>query len=351
MNQLAKIIAILCVFWSASSSAASEGSKKRDGKPDVPQLVFDSPMIDFGRIKRGEKRTHAFKFKNLGLEPVRIVGAHAACGCTMTSIPEKAVAANGVGEVEITLDTIQHRGSLLKTVLILTDEAIIPERILTIKAVIDDEISVDPPVANWGNTDATKLPQTRILKVSGVQGFPLVINGLRYNKSYFDAQFEKTSDGYSVAVTLKPAAPFGSVRETLEIQSNSKFLPRVPVPLVGEIAYSVSSNPGYVNFGQLAQGRHAERTIALASSSDFELKSMDGDIMINGEPLNNWRDFIEFKVEDQNNSSKNKQVRVSLKNNGMQSGAVHGQLYFFTSNANERVDVDLYALVVDEKGN
>ncbi len=59
------------------------------------KMVFPEDKFNFGKIKEGEKVRHAFKFKNLGDNPLMISDAIASCGCTVPSFFQRADIARG----------------------------------------------------------------------------------------------------------------------------------------------------------------------------------------------------------------------------------------------------------------
>lgn len=54
------------------------------------ELTFDTPLVDFGTVKRGEKREHIYHFRNTGTEAVTI-DIVTSCDCTTVTWPEGKV--------------------------------------------------------------------------------------------------------------------------------------------------------------------------------------------------------------------------------------------------------------------
>lgn len=51
------------------------------------QLTFDTLLVDFGKVKRGEKREYTFGFQNTGTDPV-VIDFVSSCDCTTLTWPE-----------------------------------------------------------------------------------------------------------------------------------------------------------------------------------------------------------------------------------------------------------------------
>jgi len=77
---------------------------------NVPIMVFDERIIDFGRIKRGEKREHTYTFVNKG-DADLVISLVSACECTETDYSTQAVAPGESGEIHIVFDSTEKEES------------------------------------------------------------------------------------------------------------------------------------------------------------------------------------------------------------------------------------------------
>ncbi len=53
-----------------------------------PYITFETPLHDFGTVKKGEVKTHIFKFTNTGKEDIKIDFVTVGCECTEIEWPE-----------------------------------------------------------------------------------------------------------------------------------------------------------------------------------------------------------------------------------------------------------------------
>lgn len=81
-------------------------------------ITFDDTKHKFGTLKKGEKVTHAFHFKNTGNNPLLIVKAVASCGCTVPSYPKDPIPPGGEGEIVVEFNTSNQKGHVMKNVLV-----------------------------------------------------------------------------------------------------------------------------------------------------------------------------------------------------------------------------------------
>lgn len=83
---------------SGSSSAKIPSSTVSIITKPKYQLTFDTLLVDFGKVKRGEKREYTFGFQNTGTDPVAIDFV-SSCDCTTVTWPEGKVIKPGMRDV------------------------------------------------------------------------------------------------------------------------------------------------------------------------------------------------------------------------------------------------------------
>ncbi len=74
-------------------------------KKKRPQLSFDDPDFDFGKIMEGEIIEHTFHFKNTGKADLEIQDVKVSCGCTVPSFPFLPIAPGESSIIEITFNS------------------------------------------------------------------------------------------------------------------------------------------------------------------------------------------------------------------------------------------------------
>jgi hypothetical protein len=90
----------------------------------VPQMSFVQTTYNYGTVRKGEKITTSFQFKNTGKKPLKILVVQASCGCTVTEWQRASIPSGAVGEINITLDTNLMKdatGKQTKSVLVITN--------------------------------------------------------------------------------------------------------------------------------------------------------------------------------------------------------------------------------------
>jgi len=86
-------------------------SRKRNANPTAnisvlegPKMVFEYSEVDFGVVKKGEKREHIFKFTNKGDEAL-VIELVSACDCTTTEYSTEPVAPGETGQIKAIFDS------------------------------------------------------------------------------------------------------------------------------------------------------------------------------------------------------------------------------------------------------
>ncbi len=88
---------------------------------DLPQIVFDNIVFDFGEIAQGEKVKYAFKFTNEGEGTLIISDVSAKCGCTVTSWPKIPIKPGESNEIEVVFSSEGKTGRQAKIITVITN--------------------------------------------------------------------------------------------------------------------------------------------------------------------------------------------------------------------------------------
>lgn len=94
---------LFCALFVCGSSLLHAQSKA--ASPD-PYLTFETPLHNFGTIKKGEVKSHVFKFTNTGKETIKIDFITVGCECTELVEPVKRTYKPGEsGEIKAIYDS------------------------------------------------------------------------------------------------------------------------------------------------------------------------------------------------------------------------------------------------------
>ena len=86
-------------------------------------MDFAERSVDFGAVKKGEKRQHTYTFVNRGDTPLIISGI-AACDCTSTEFSSDPIPPGKKGKIEVTFDSSEKDEAETITLDIILDNAV-----------------------------------------------------------------------------------------------------------------------------------------------------------------------------------------------------------------------------------
>jgi hypothetical protein len=109
---------LLHIFLGVTLLACTEKSTEDNGEKQLSnaKIEFEEDSFDFGTLKEGDQVTHAFKFTNIGTEPLQIISVNVSCGCTVASKPMGDVAAGASDQIVINFNSTGKAGVNKKSV-------------------------------------------------------------------------------------------------------------------------------------------------------------------------------------------------------------------------------------------
>lgn len=126
------IVAIFAIMFSVMNNS------KLAASINGPRIVFEETKHDFGKVPSGPVVEYVFKFSNKGNQSLHIEKVQASCGCTGTAMGEKMDYAKGEsGEIKVTFNTQGREGKQEKTIMVYSNDAKEPQKVLSFTADID----------------------------------------------------------------------------------------------------------------------------------------------------------------------------------------------------------------------
>ncbi len=340
-----RIFAALAIvgFVAATPMSVAEESGESTQINEAPKgmLDFDSLSRDFGTVKRGMNLKHRFKFKNYGKGPVTIQGIHSSCGCLVMEIEKgKEYKPQESGFVTIALDTTHYRGPITKTVTLLTNESKRPSRALKLKVNIEEEVTAEPPIVDFGEVSFGELEEKKVVIRAVKMDKPLEIKNLSFDNDHLEVTSIKEGAHYALRIKVKPEFGSGFIKDTILVENNSTNLGKLPILVRGHIVGPIAYAPDYLDFGVVDKDRKAAKSITLKAPVPFAIKSARAELNVNGKPID-AEDLVE--VEHADKMSEQKSIKVKLKNAG-EPGSVHGRLILETSDSTQKeLQMEIYA--------
>jgi hypothetical protein len=112
MKNLILTLVTAGLFFSCNQSATNTANQTASNvsSTEAPQMKFEKPLHDFGKIHTGDKVSYDFKFTNNGKSPLIITDAVATCGCTKPTWPQTPIKPGESGMIHVTFDSASKIG-------------------------------------------------------------------------------------------------------------------------------------------------------------------------------------------------------------------------------------------------
>jgi len=108
MNQFKHLFSLSLLLSISLIFSCNTSKTAKNALPLDPYMTFETPLHDFGTIKKGEKKMHIFKFTNTGKEDI-IIELVSGCHCTDLEWPEmKTFKPGESGEIKATFDSMKE---------------------------------------------------------------------------------------------------------------------------------------------------------------------------------------------------------------------------------------------------
>lgn len=115
-------------------------------------------LYDFGVCEPDSQYEHIFQIQNVLKHDIQVTACRESCGCVLVSEYPRTIKSGSVAEVGIKLSTGRSRGKIAATVMLSTNEQVLPQIALTVKATV---------ISAWarpGDLDFGRVSQGAILR-------------------------------------------------------------------------------------------------------------------------------------------------------------------------------------------
>jgi hypothetical protein len=178
------------------------------------ELKWEQTAVELHPTVGDKEAVGHFKYQNIGSQPVRFKSVHTSCGCTAAQSQKDEVPPGEKGEITATFKIGDRTGTQVKSVTVQTDDPVNATTVLTLKAVIPQQLEINPTFVFWGQGEALK-PKSIVVRAS--KDFP--VNQLKVTSSSpdFQTKVEETGTG-QFKIDIQPSDTSRNMAATLTIQ-------------------------------------------------------------------------------------------------------------------------------------
>src|SRR2546430_1809272 len=179
------------------------------------ELKWDQTMVELHPATADKQAIGHFKYENTGSKPVHFKSVRTSCGCTAAQSQKEEVPPGEKGEITATFNIGERTGTQVKTVTVETDDPEHVTTVLTLKAVIPQQLEITPTFVFCGPGEA---PKPKTIVVRAAKDFPVKHLKVTSSSPDFQAKVEETGDG-QFKIDVQPQETTRSIASRLTIQS------------------------------------------------------------------------------------------------------------------------------------
>src|SRR6266699_3486714 len=178
------------------------------------ELKWDQTMVELHPAASDKQAVAHFKYQNTGTKPVRFKSVRASCGCTAAQSQKEEVPPGEKGEITATFNIGERTGTQVKTVTVETDDPEHATTVLTLKAVIPQQLEITPKFIFLKQDEA---PKPKTIVVGAAKDFPVKHLKVTSSSPDFQAKVEETGSG-QFKIDVQPQDTKRPIASTLTIQ-------------------------------------------------------------------------------------------------------------------------------------
>jgi hypothetical protein len=177
-------------------------------------LKWEQQAIELHPATADKQAVGHFKYQNTGDKPVKFKSVRTSCGCTAAQTQKEEVPPGEKGEITATFNIGDRTGTQVKTVTVETDDPANVTTVLTLKAVIPQQIEITPTFVFWGQGEE---PKAKTIVVRAAKDFPVKHLKVTSSSPDFQTKVEETGNG-QFKIDVKPQETNKQIASTLTIQ-------------------------------------------------------------------------------------------------------------------------------------
>jgi hypothetical protein len=240
-------------------------TKVKDTKSSVkyqPDIFFEEPIYNFGKVYKNEEVEHVFVFQNRGTKQLNIEKIKASCGCIVLETTTRNVSPGMTGIIVTILKSGPDTGTITESISVYSNDPDNPVYALKLSGEIIEDITINPKQVRFGYVSKGEKAQAEV-DIQPRPGFNLEIKDVISSNPVVIIKYKKDEreNKYIVEATLKEDTMVGEWTGNIYILTNSERQSRVIVPFSGEVLGDVRIYPSHLYFGVIKKGSECVKSV------------------------------------------------------------------------------------------
>jgi len=198
-----------------------------------PNLVFDQPLFDFGKVAQGKTIDHVFTFRNTGDAPATISKVNSSCGCTVAQVSSRVLKPGARGEIRASFDSTDFGGPVAKEVYVYSNDPRKAVITLTMKGFVMEDMVVSPGQVDLGAVKTGTRKDAQI-KIENRGATPIRILSVKTASPHATIAWKKTrlkpGESCTVVLSVTPRNAQRFISGYLTIRTDNAARPEKNVP-------------------------------------------------------------------------------------------------------------------------
>ncbi len=167
-----------------------------------PRIVFESKLLDFGKIGPETKPGGEFKFTNTGNAVLEITRVSQCCGIVTSLENEKSKYEPGEkGVIKVTYNAATRTGMISRQPIVYSNDPIEPNLVLTVTAEIVNKVTAQPDSLKlFLDEENAKCPK---LTISSIDKQPFSITGIQSTGNCITAEYDPNKSASEFVIDFK----------------------------------------------------------------------------------------------------------------------------------------------------
>ncbi len=227
-----------------------------------PDIFFEEPIYNFGKVYKNEDVEHFFMFGNRGTEDLIIEDIKASCGCIISEATTPKVLPGMSEGIIVILRGVPDTGAISKNIKIYSNDPDTPVYTLKLLGEIVEDITINTQQINFGFIPKGEKVNVEI-GVKPCPGFKLEIKDVISTNPDISIKYKKDEkeNKYVVEATLKDTATVGILTGNIQILTNSERQNRLIIPFSGEVLGDIRLYPSHLYFGVIKKDNKCVKSV------------------------------------------------------------------------------------------
>ncbi len=272
--------AVVALMLIAGGSGTALAQNTAQTGPWAEKLFKGNLSHDFGTVPRGSQLTYRFPLTNIYAVDLQLSNIRSSCGCVTVTPTTRLVKSKQTAYIEVLMDTRKFTGAKTISIYVTVGPEYTSTATLKVSAFSRGDVVLNPGEVNFGMVPKGQ-SVNQLVDVEYAGAFPWQIIEVIKHNAPLEVELSELYRrpgrvGYRLIVTLKPTAPAGFLRRELQLKTNDKVSPVLPVLVEATIQASLTVAPSLVAMDSIRVNDTKIQRIVVRGSRPFRILGIEG---------------------------------------------------------------------------